>query len=278
MMRLKSMVAALVMVLCGVVASAQTDSTFFVKGSMGRLAAHLQLPALSQGKKCHVVVICHGFTGNMEEPLHRALAARLLEEGFGVMRFDFNAHGRSEGKFEEMTVLNEIDDAMAVIACVRKLPQTDGISLLGHSQGGVVAAMTAGRLGSRVVQRLVMMAPAAVLRDDALRGNTMGAMYDPWHAPEYVQLPSGVRLGRAYIQTAISLPVYETAARYDGPALVIHGMDDRVVPYTYGERFQREMTFCTLNLIPGENHGFGANLSYAVSLAVDWLKEAPMSR
>ena len=122
-----------------------------------------------------------------------------------------------------------------------------------------------------------MMAPAAVLRDDALRGNTMGAMYDPWHAPEYVQLPSGVRLGRAYIQTAISLPVYETAARYDGPALVIHGMDDRVVPYTYGERFQREMTFCTLNLIPGENHGFGANLSYAVSLAVDWLK-APMSR
>lgn len=137
--------------------------------------------------------------------------------------------------------------------------------------------MTAGRLGSRVVQRLVMMAPAAVLRDDALRGNTMGAMYDPWHAPEYVQLPSGVRLGRAYIQTAISLPVYETAARYDGPALVIHGMDDRVVPYTYGERFQREMTFCTLNLIPGENHGFGANLSYAVSLAVDWLK-APMSR
>lgn len=134
MMRLKSMVAALVMLLCGVVASAQTDSTFFVKGSMGRLAAHLQLPALSQGEKCHVVVICHGFTGNMEEPLHRALAARLLEEGFGVMRFDFNAHGRSEGKFEEMTVLNEIDDAMAVIACVRNLPQTDGISLLGHSQ------------------------------------------------------------------------------------------------------------------------------------------------
>ena len=88
MMRLKSVVAALVMVLCGVVASAQTDSTFFVKGSMGRLAAHLQLPALSQGEKCHVVVICHGFTGNMEEYNYDFTNPRMYAETIGETAAD----------------------------------------------------------------------------------------------------------------------------------------------------------------------------------------------
>ena len=170
-----------------------------------------------------------------------------------------------------MTVPNEIDDALAVVAYVRNLPQAVDVSLVGHSQGGVVAAMTAGRLGSGVIRSLVLMAPAAVLRDDALRGNTMGATYDPWHAPEYVELPSGHKLGRNFIQTAISLPIYETAAHYDGPALVIHGMADRVVPYTYGERFNQVLPACRLNLIPGEDHAFSSNMPYAVSLASGWL-------
>lgn len=254
-----------------VIASAQTDSTFYINGSMGRLAARLQLPEMKAGEKCHMVVVCHGFTSSMDDPVVATVASRLLETGFGVLRFDFNGHGRSEGDFTEMTVPNEIDDALAVVAYARDLPQAVDVSLLGHSQGGVVAAMTAGRLGSGVIKSLVLMAPAAVLRDDALRGNTMGAVYDPWHAPEYVTLPSGHRLGRAYIQTAIDLPIYETAARYDGPALVIHGMADRVVPYTYGQRFGREMPDCAVRLIPGDDHVFSANKAYAASLASEWL-------
>ena len=46
---------------------------------------------------------------------------------------------------------------------------------------------------------------------------------------------------------------------------------DRVVPYTYGERFRHEMRHCSLRLIPGEDHGFSANTAYAASLASEWL-------
>ena len=215
--------AAALALCCTFAASAQTDSTFFIDGSMGRLSTRLQLPELQEGEKCPVVVICHGFMGNK-----------------------------------------------AVIDYVRRMPQTDGISILGHSQGGVVAAMTAGQLGSAVLKSAVLMAPAAVLRDDALRGSTMGATYDPWHAPEYVDI-FGNRLGRDYIQTALSLPIYETAAKYDGPVLVLHGMADRVVPYTYGERFGREMPDCTVQLLPGDDHGFTADMTGAAEMAADWL-------
>ena len=257
--------------LCLAAVSAQTDSTFYIKGSMGRLAVSLQLPEMKAGAKCHMVVVCHGFTSNMDDPVVASVTSCLLDAGFGVLRFDFNGHGRSEGDFVNMTVPNEIDDALAAVAFARNLPQALDVSLVGHSQGGVVAAMTAGRLGSGVIRSVVLMAPAAVLRDDALRGNTMGSTYDPWHAPEYVTLPSGHKLGRAYIQTAIDLPIYETAARYGGPVLVIHGMADRVVPYTYGQRFGREMRKCELRLIPGDDHVFSANKAYAASLASEWL-------
>jgi hypothetical protein len=71
------------------------------------------------------------------------------------------------------------------------------------------------------------MAPAAVLRDDAIRGNTMGRQYDPFDPGEYVELFGGLKLGGKYIRTAFNLPIYKTAAEYQGPALIIHGNADR---------------------------------------------------
>ena len=57
----------------------------------------------------------------------------------------------------------KIEDAKAVYAYARKLPGVTSIALAGHSQGGVVASMTAGELGTQKVKALVLMAPAAVL-------------------------------------------------------------------------------------------------------------------
>ena len=91
------------------------------------------------------------------------LADSLLNEGIGVFRFDFNGHGESDGKFEEMTVPGEIEDALSAVSFVGGFHQTQDISLLGHSQGGVVAAMTAGILGADTIKSLVLMSPAAVL-------------------------------------------------------------------------------------------------------------------
>lgn len=270
-MRHYKLIATLALAISCTIASAQTDSSFFIRGSMGRLAAELRLPELNDGEKCPVVIICHGFMGNMDSPLLTTIADNLVEAGIGALRFDFNGHGRSEGDFVNMTVPNEIDDALAVVAFAVKDPRISGISILGHSQGGVVAAMIAGQLGKDIIRSVVLLAPAAVLRDDALRGNTMGASYDPWHTPEYVEMPFGLKLGRSYIQTAMTLPIYETASRYDGPALVIHGMADRVVPYTYGERFSKEMPSCKLTLIPGEDHGFSGSIGQTAAMASEWL-------
>ena len=171
-----------------------------------------------------------------------------------------------------MTVPNEIDDLLNVIAYVRQLSVTKNISLLGHSQGGVVTSMVAGDCGYPQIECEVLLSAASVLRDDALRGITHGGHFDPWHLdkPTY-EVSGGHSIGRPYIQTAMTLPIYETTSKYAGPALIINGMADVVVPYTYAERYHDVLKESEIILIPGENHTYNYSPDYVVGIVVEWL-------
>jgi len=234
---------------------AQQTEDLSLQGAKGKLVATLQMPKIEKGKKVRMVIICHGFGADKDRPLLRTIADRLQEAGIASIRFDFNGCGKSEGRFQDMTVLNEIEDAKKVIDYDQKLPWVSGISIVGHSQGGVVASMVAGQL-KKAIKSVVLCAPAAVLRDDALRGSTQGATYDPHNIPEYVDLPRGLRMGREYVKTAQTLPIYETAKEYKGAALVIHGTWDVIVPYTYGERYHQVYKNSRLILLPQVDHSF----------------------
>lgn len=250
---------------------AGTTERLTIDGGKGTLAAILQKPALEAGQKCPMVVFCHGFGASKEGPLFEIIADSLQACGIASIRFDFNGHGESQGDFVDMTVPNEIEDAMKVIEYVRDLRYVSSVSLVGHSQGGVVASMTAGKLEPGDIAAVALMAPAAVLRDDAIRGSTMGATYNPLDPPEYVELWGGKRLGREYIRTAFWLPIYETAAKYQGPAIIVHGTADRVVPYTYGERYKTVWPNAEVEILDAQDHGFSQNIYRATRLVSDFL-------
>lgn len=244
--------------------SAQENKNIKIQGDHGLLDAVIQTPRMNPDEKAPLAVICHGFTSNKDTPLIRAIADSLLDKGIASIRFDFNGHGKSEGRFEDMTVPNEIEDAKCVIAYALQLPWVSEVSLVGHSQGGVVASMTAGELQGGI-HSLALCAPAAALRDDALQGQLQGASYDAGNIPETVQLPGrNLAVGRDYIKTAQTLPIYETAARYNGPVIIVHGTADRIVPYTYGERYKYIYgDKACLVLLPGVDHSFTSDESRA---------------
>lgn len=252
----------------------QDERTVWINGSMGKLYALLEMPELPENGKCPMVIFCHGFRGSLDFPLWEPIIRNLNAHGIGALRFDFNGAGKSEGEFKDMTVPNEIDDLMAVISYVASLPTTLTVSLVGHSQGGVVCGMAAGKCGAEQIKSLVLLSAAAVLRDDALRGNTMGTIYDPWHLkePDY-PLEGGFRLGRDYIQTAMNLPIYKTTADYKGPTLIMTGMADQVVPYTYAQRYKDVLADSNLLIVPGENHRWTVNPDYPIAVVSDWLTE-----
>lgn len=246
-----------------------------IDGDHGKLKALLQKPQLKQGQRCPMVVFCHGFGGRKEGPLFEIIADSLQAYGIASIRFDFNGHGESEGEFKDMTVPNEVEDAKKVVEFVRDLQYVNSIAIVGHSQGGVVASMTAGEMseemGEPAFEAVALMAPAAVLRDDAIRGNTMGKMYDPFDPGEFVELFGGMKLGGDYIRTAFNLPIYETAAKYQGPALIIHGNADRVVPYTYGERYHQIWPDSELVIQEYFDHGFSQNIYRTTDIVAKFL-------
>ena len=209
-----------------------------IQGDHGKLVADLQTPDVLP-KKCPIVILCHGFTGNRNGGLEVGIAHELETKGIASIRFDFNGHGESEGDFQQMT--------------------------------GVVTAMLAGQLGKKAFKGgVVLLAPAGVIRDDAIRGQTggqQGSLDDPQNPPEYVEV-WGHRLGRDYITTAFWLPIYETAAGYKGPACIVHGTSDRTVPYTYGLRFHQQWKRSEWHLLDHYDHGFRPHPEEAVKLAV----------
>ncbi len=273
MKRIKIIIAAF----CSMMAlnASAVEENIKIDGDHGKLDAILQTPLVNKGQKIPLVIICHGFSGNKNEPLLKGLADSLQVRGIASIRFDFNGHGKSEGRFQDMTVLNEIVDAKKVYDYASKLNYVSDIYMAGHSQGGVVTAMTAGEMGNSKIKAIALMAPAAALRDDALRGNTFGKMYDPENPPAEIPLFGNVVLGGNFVKTAIDLPIYETAMKYEGEAYVIHGKADRVVPYTYGERFKQQMKHAEFHLMMGMDHGFSNHTGEIDHLVAEFFLNPP---
>ncbi len=256
-------------------ANAQSSDTLRLDGAVGKLFTIIDRPA-AKGQ-VPLAIICHGFSGNCSSPFMNSMSENIVSQGIATLRFDFNGHGRSDGEFKDMTVLNEIDDLKDVISWAKQQPWVKNISLVGHSQGGVVVSMVSGELGDKEIKAEVLLAAAAVLRDDALRGITFGAKFDPWNFnDDYIELPhspeaGALLLGKDYIKTAIRLPIYETAANYNGPALIVQGTHDQIVPYTYAERYNEKIRNSELKLIPDENHTFTNTTKETAILVADWL-------
>ena len=76
------------------------------------LRAKVWLPAVKAGEKCPMVIIMHGIMTTKDIYPQPEIAKRLQSRGIAALTFDFNGHGQSYGRFRDMTVLNEKDDAL----------------------------------------------------------------------------------------------------------------------------------------------------------------------
>lgn len=235
--------------------------------------AGVERAAPGTGQDAPVAVLCHGFTDRMgTEPLE-SVAKALLARGFRVVQFDFDGHGASGGSFAGMTVSKEVLDAQAVLARFAGRRT----ALVGHSQGGVVAALAAARAEKGTVGALALLAPGSVLRDDAQRGRIFDASFDPADPPESVPVMGGrFLLGRGYILDAQSLRIHEEFGNFAAPLCVVHGTGDRIVPWCCGERFVRDRAArCKRDawkLLPGADHTFTAREPEVSAFVADFLE------
>jgi len=224
---------------------------------------------------CPLVLMLHGFGGRMDAfpgGWFQEYSDALTAAGFATLRFDFNGHGESEGRFRDMTPYNEIEDAAMFLQYAMTLPDVTEIDVLGHSQGGVIAGMLAGYYHD-VVKKLVMLTPAASLKTDAQQGICMGVKYDPQHIPATVQIGPN-EVGGLYYRMAQTLPIYEVTGQFKGKALAVVGGRDGVILPESIRRYGACMPDCRVVEKPTLDHGLGGDEhAETVREIVDFLRK-----
>ncbi len=249
-----------------------------IQGPQGNISYKVTLPDgfNPETDSCPVVILMHGIFSSKDYNPMPAIARGLAKAGIASIRFDFNGHGKSEGKLQEMTVEKEIADAMAVYQYVKTLPYVSKIGFLGHSQGGVIASMTAGRLAAQGLEepaRMVLLAPGAVIKEACQAGTFFNARFDPANPPEDIKCWGFKKLGYEYLTTTQLLDIYGTASAYKGPVLILHGTKDTIVPMWCSERYKDIYgEKANLSVVDGENHTINRRRGEVVRQVVDFFK------
>lgn len=208
--------------------------------------------------KIPVVCIFHGFTGTKVEPhfIFVKLSRRLEKAGIASVRFDFGGSGESDGEFEDMTLLTELEDANAILDYAKSLSFVDAgrIGVVGLSMGGTIASVLAGDRKDDVAA-LCLWAPAGNMGELILHG---------WKDADLQFLRSkgrfdvgGLYIGAGFLKAALQLDVYKRAAAFDKRVLLLHGDSDRSVPYKVSEKYLEVYgSKADLHIIKGADHTF----------------------
>jgi uncharacterized protein len=112
----------------------------------------------------------------------KKLAEQLAARKIATLRYDKRGAGGWKAEFgrpEDFRFKDYVDDAAALVNYLRGSGKFSGVVLVGHSEGGLVAILTARRVP---VDRLVLLATAARRQGDLLK-----AQLEKTLAPELVK-------------------------------------------------------------------------------------------
>lgn len=155
------------------------------------------------------VLYCHGNGGNISDRLDTLSVLNGL--GLNVFMFDYRGYGLSEGKPTEKGTYEDAEGAWKYLTEVRKEP-AERIIICGHSLGGAIAAHLARD-----------HAPGAVVLESTFPSMLdMGRRLYPWLPVRW--------LLRFKFDTA------EYLAGHKYPLLMVHSVEDGLVPYEMGRR------------------------------------------
>ena len=246
-----------------------TEKTVIVPHGQKKFYGLLFMPD-SAVRPVPLVIGCHGFNGSYSSKLD--YARFLAEQGIAFYGFDFYGGSNtsmSGGTMEEMSVLTEAEDLMAVVCYFRKDPRFDPerIVLWGHSQGGYVASYVAGAHPDWI-KAMILLYPAYVIKD-----HVRDIQRNLGEFPEHYRQWDCV-LGKIYGEDALSHEIYQILETYPGQVLIVHGDQDDMVPIRYSERALKHFPHARWHVMKGAGHGFeGEDRETMKELALSFLEE-----
>ncbi|MBI2782360.1 MAG: alpha/beta fold hydrolase [Chloroflexi bacterium] len=175
------------------------------------------------------VLLIHGWESARDRTLPNALILHAI--GVHVLTLDVRGHGANPPEELPLTAGEFGEDALAGVRALLARPDVTAVGILGHSMGAI-GALLAAASEPRVAAVVAASTPADPYR---LTRQTFRLAKLPlpgpfawplaWLTTHVFLLPRG--------HTVRSVSATHAIGEYAGPVLLIHGADDRVVPFSH---------------------------------------------
>jgi len=236
------------------------EKTYFKNNKGNKLCGIVSNPSRNKNKP--IIILCHGFSTSKEAFTYMSLEKILNEKGISTFRFDFFGHGESEGKFENITISEAVDDVLNAIKFLKSLGYTK-IGLFGSSFGGIANIMAASKSEDLFV--LALKAPVSYLFDKELLKkdfcmNNPNKEIEEWKNKgyRYYEKSDGtkLRLNYEFIEDSKNNNGYKAAEKIKIHTIIVHGDADNTVPIEQSKKTASIIKNCKLEIIKGANHKF----------------------
>lgn len=177
-----------------------------------------------------------GFKSDMQSTKAAVIAEWAARNGRANLRFDYSGHGESNGRFEDGTISDWLDDALAVI----RQKGGERPILVGSSMGGWLSLLAARALQAegKSLSGLILIAPAADFTEDLMWNRfspEIRAAIDRdgvYHHPsEYSEIPTPIT--KRLIEDGRRHQLLGAPLKIGAPIRILQGMQDPDVPWQH---------------------------------------------
>ncbi|KAF3362381.1 hypothetical protein PHSC3_001048 [Chlamydiales bacterium STE3] len=210
-----------------------------------------------------VVLMCHGLGGHKtgRYRVYVELAEELVRSNIAVIRFDFRGSGDSEGKLSDITIEDQVSDALQVLKFAKDHYDFDfdRLGIYGRSLGAAIAVLTASR--KRHVKSIVLW--AAMFNGTQWQTQldlVKNGQISERDAIELRRINGQVASLEFYSQM-LNMPINEALTHlHKVPLLLIHGEKDTLIPLNhsigYAEAREEAQAETLLIRLPMGDHDF----------------------
>jgi len=218
------------------------------------------------GKPTGIVIGVHGFAGDKNSSVLTQLALALHKEGWGLVCFDFPAHGDSTAPDEALRVDNCKRDLMTVVSWMKAEYPDAAYGLFATSFGGYIALLCADNLkGIRKVLRAPAVTMATAL-ENIVAPITRAELFENGAVCGFERkMHVSGSFYRDLLEHPFSIP--------DEPFVIIHGTEDDVIPFAAVKHLSELHDNIRLIAVEGADHRFKrlGDLEIILENSVPWL-------
>ena len=216
--------------------------------------------AISYGRNNgRTVIYSHGLGSSKDsyKEQKKKWASMMNDKGIRMIFFDFRGCGKSEGKFDEVSISNYLKDLDSVIAA------TEGtMGLCGHSLGAAISMASAEKHKMPVVAVSPPTDFKEIIKSFLVQG---GHAYERVRRNIDLDIPDKhiIRTGLRFYRDSKKYNFLKISKKID-KMMIIHGDKDEIVPIHQSERITKE-SGAGLVVFKGCGHKFEGRNFYRMS-------------